>query len=125
VIPDKLIQALDNLRFSDKVHFMNTRNINQELEIFVLYELNKKPDNSQRELAKKLNISLGKINFVINFVVNELSKKGYIKITRFVSSKHKARYYYILTPVGIREKVSLTRDFVKRKIAEYERLLEE
>jgi len=27
VIPDKLIQALDNLRFPDKVHFMNTRNI--------------------------------------------------------------------------------------------------
>ncbi len=100
---------------------MNTRNINQELEIFVLYELNKKPDNSRRELAKKLNISLGKINFV----VNELSKKGYIKITRFVSSRHKARYYYILTPAGIKEKVRLTKEFVKRKMAEYEKLVEE
>ncbi len=34
-------------------------------------------------------------------------------------------YRYLLTPKGIKEKARITVEFVKRKIEEYEKLLEE
>ena len=99
------------------VHNMNAK----ELEIFILNEFSKDSSVSQRKLAEKFEVSVGKINFVIK----ELSKKGYIKIKRFAKSKNKMKYSYILTPKGIEIKMKIAKEFIKRKIMEYERLLEE
>ena len=44
---------------------MNAKSMDEELKIFILNELEKKPDSNQRELAKKFEVSLGKINFVV------------------------------------------------------------
>ena len=46
--------------------------LNQE-EFEILRKVSKKPSSSQRELSLNLNISLGKINFVLN----ELKKKRF------------------------------------------------
>lgn len=76
------------------------------------------PDISQRDLAEKLGISLG----ALNYCLNALMDKGFVKLENFQNSKHKFKYAYILTPSGIAEKVSITGRFLKRKLQEYEAL---
>ena len=92
-----------------------------ETHFKTLRELAKDGTLSQRELSKRMGLSLGRANFV----VNALLKKGYIKAQRFKNSKSKIAYRYVLTPKGISTKVSQTYDFLQRKIAEYERLKHE
>jgi EPS-associated MarR family transcriptional regulator len=80
--------------------------------------INKKPNLSQRELAKNMGFSLGKLNYCLN-----ASKiKGLVKIKNFKNNPNKINYMYILTPKGISEKAKLTINFMKRKIKEYEEL---
>jgi len=45
-------------------------------------------------------------------------------MVRFAKAKNKMKYKYILTPIGMKEKSRITKEFVKRKMAEYEELLE-
>ena len=94
--------------------------INQE-QFQILRKVSKKPSSSQRELANELDISLGKINFILN----ELKKKGLIKINNFKKNRNKVGYLYVLTPKGIAEKTKLTINFMKIKMREYDELKNE
>ena len=94
--------------------------INQE-QFELLRKLNNKPNASQRELASDLDISVGKLNYVLN----ELKKKGFIKIKNFKSHPNKTGYLYLLTPKGIAEKTKLTINFMRRKLEEYDELKKE
>jgi EPS-associated MarR family transcriptional regulator len=85
-------------------------------KILKLVESN--PSISQRELALALGISLGKVNFCLQALI----EKGLIKATNFRNSKNKRAYMYLLTPRGIEEKASMTMRFLKEKINEYKRL---
>tara|TARA_Y100000590_G_C15626292_1_gene979481 strand:- start:167 stop:475 length:309 start_codon:yes stop_codon:yes gene_type:complete len=96
------------------------KKISQE-QFEVLRKLSKKPSASQRELASELEISLGKLNYVLN----QLKKKGLIKIKNFKKNPDKIRYLYLLTPRGITEKTKLTLNFMKRKLEEYDELKKE
>ena len=58
----------------------------------------------------------------MNYVVSSLVDAGYIRAKRFKNSKNKMAYMYILTPAGIKSKMQLSRDFLKRKLDEYEML---
>ena len=87
----------------------------------VLRNIQKKKDASQRVLASTLGFSLGKLNYIIN----ELRKKGLIKVDNFIKSKKKGKYIYILTPSGISQKTKLTINFMKKKIKEYDELKRE
>lgn len=80
--------------------------------------LDEQPDISQRELAEKVGISLG----ALNYCLKALMDKGFVKLENFQNSKHKFKYAYILTISGIAEKVSITGRFLKRKLQEYEAL---
>ena len=80
--------------------------------------VDEQPDISQRELAEKVGISLG----ALNYCLKALMDKGFVKLENFQNSKHKFKYAYILTPTGIAEKVSITGRFLKRKLQEYEAL---
>jgi EPS-associated MarR family transcriptional regulator len=76
---------------------------------------------SQRELAGALGISLGKVNFCVQALI----EKGLVKARNFRNSKNKSAYMYYLTPGGIEEKARLTVSFLRRKTAEYEALTQE
>lgn len=76
------------------------------------------PEISQRELASKLGISLGKVNYCLRALINV----GWIKSGNFVRSKNKMRYAYVLTPAGMCEKTKITARFLQKKLAEYESL---
>ncbi len=93
----------------------------EELGYKVLKVLEEEPELSQRALSKRLNISLG----MINYLVKELAKKGLVKIENFKKSNNKLAYRYLLTPKGIEEKARLTYHFLKRKMEEYEKLQRE
>ncbi|MCK8602284.1 MarR family EPS-associated transcriptional regulator [Desulfoferrobacter suflitae] len=82
----------------------------------ILKTLNETPNISQRLLAEKMGISLGKVNFCLN----ELARKGWIKVDRFKNSQNKMGYAYFLTPRGLEEKARLTVHFLRRKAEEYE-----
>jgi len=61
-------------------------------------------ETSQREMARRMGISLGKLNYC----VSQLAERGWIKMKRFAGSKRKAAYFYILTPQGLEAKARLT-----------------
>ena len=90
----------------------------QEIRYRLLKILNKEPKLGQREMAKRIGISLGKVNYC----VSELSAKGCIKITRLKSARKRLPYIYMLTPKGLEEKGKLTVRFLKRKLSEYEEI---
>jgi EPS-associated MarR family transcriptional regulator len=87
----------------------------------VMRILQENPDLTQRELAEKLGISVGGLNYCLK----GLMEKGWVKMKNFVNSKNKFGYVYVLTPAGITKKATMTHRFLQRKMEEYEALREE
>ena len=96
-------------------------NNSNENNFEVLRSIQKNPNSSQREMAKSLGFSLGKLNYCIQ----ALKKKGFIKINNFKKNPNKMNYAYILTPKGIKQKTQLTINFMVRKMKEYDQLKKE
>jgi EPS-associated MarR family transcriptional regulator len=94
--------------------------LNQE-KFNILRKVDRKPNFSQREMAKDLDLSLGKINYCLD----ELRKKGLLKLQNFTNNPKKSKYIYVLTPKGVSEKTKMTIDFMKRKMQEYDELKKE
>jgi EPS-associated MarR family transcriptional regulator len=92
--------------------------IKEDTHFRIMRILQENPDLTQRELAEKLNISVGGLNYCLNALID----KGLVKMQNFSNSKNKFKYVYILTPHGIAEKVELTNRFLKRKMQEYDSL---
>jgi EPS-associated MarR family transcriptional regulator len=92
-----------------------------ERELRVMFELVAIPDLTQRELACRVGVSVG----AINYCVNSLIDKGFIKLQNFAHSKNKFGYAYILTPKGLAQKSKLTKLFLALKVDEYQRLKKE
>ena len=84
----------------------------------VMRILEENPDLTQRELAEKLGVSVGGLNYCLKALV----EKGWVKMQNFANSKNKFGYVYLLTPSGVAEKAALTSRFLKRKMEEYEAL---
>ena len=76
------------------------------------------PELSQREVARRLDVSLGKVNYCLQALI----RKGWIKVTNFKNSQNKAAYMYMLTPRGIKGKLDLATRFLQAKVSEYESL---
>ena len=87
----------------------------------ILRKINNKPNSTQRELAKELGFSLGKLNYCLKALKN----KGLVKIENFTKNPNKLNYIYVLTPKGISARTKLTLNFMKRKMKEYDHLKKE
>lgn len=92
--------------------------LTEEVHYRLLRLLEPNPHLSQREVAKELGISLGKVNYCLRALV----EKGWIKAANFKNSRNKAAYMYLLTPRGFEEKARVTARFLQRKVCEYETL---
>jgi EPS-associated MarR family transcriptional regulator len=99
----------------------HSEQLENEVVLRILRELKKSPEMTQRELSSRLGISLGKVNFLINAMI----QRDFVKIESFKTSTNKNAYLYYLTPRGIEEKARTTCFFLKRKVKEYELLEEE
>ena len=80
-------------------------------EFNLLRKIENKPGQPQREMAKDLGFSLGKLNYCMQ----ALKEKGLIKIKNFKNNKSKLNYLYVITPKGISEKTQMIR-FMKLKM---------
>ena len=98
---------------------MNNNKNNNEFDI--LRKINSNPKISQRNLASKFGISLGKLNYCIK----SLKLKGLIKIKNFSRNPNKLEYAYLLTPRGVKYKSKMAYFFLKQKMKEYEDLKRE
>jgi EPS-associated MarR family transcriptional regulator len=97
------------------------RVLSEEVRYKLLRLLEPNPSLSQREVARELGISLGKVNYCLKALIN----KGLIKAANFKNSKNKTAYMYLLTPRGLDEKARVTRRFLQIKMQEYEALRQE
>ena len=95
--------------------------LTDEYRAKILRILEEAPGTSQRELARELGISLGKVNYCLR----ALMEKGLIKANNFKNSRQKKAYMYLLTRQGLAEKAQATARFLERKMAEYEALRRE
>lgn len=89
--------------------------------LHLLRAIEANPCFTQRELSASLGLSLGKINYLIKAMI----KTGLIKAENFKNSRNKISYLYCLTPAGLQAKTTITCRFLKRKVAEYEKLEQE
>ena len=76
------------------------------------------PQATQREIARELGISLGRVNYCLQALID----KGQVKARNFKNSRNKAAYLYLLTPRGVKAKGKISLDYLNRKLAEYEQL---
>ena len=98
---------------------MNSSDDDKQFE--VLRKLHKNSKLTQRKLADELGYSLGKLNFILN----ELKKKGMEKYKNFKNNENKINYLYVLTPKGVTKKTKLLYKFMERKLKEYDELKNE
>jgi EPS-associated MarR family transcriptional regulator len=95
--------------------------LTDEYRYRILKLLEADPRASQRELANRLGISLGRVNYCLQALI----EKGFIKVNNFRNSTNKRAYFYLLTPKGMEDRAKTTVRFLKVKLAEHEELTRE
>jgi EPS-associated MarR family transcriptional regulator len=100
---------------------MSERNLDDATRYELLKLLEEEPRLSQRELAERMGVSLGKVNYCLRAVL----ARGHAKAINFRNSRNRVAYLYKLTPAGIAAKLRVTRRFLELKQAEYASLSKE
>ena len=93
----------------------------EDAKLRVLQIISGNPQMTSRELAQKVGISNGSAFYLLTSLID----KGFVKYANFKNSTQRTKYYYLLTPKGIREKSLITSKFLKRKKQEYKLLKKE
>ena len=92
--------------------------LTDEYRYKILKILEANPEISQRDMARELDISLGRVNFCLKALI----EVGLLKAANFRNSSNKIAYMYLLTPTGIEEKSAITTRFLKLKLQEHANL---
>ena len=92
-----------------------------DLDYALLSQLESSAHSSQRDLAQRLGVSVGKINYCLKAVVD----RGWVKVNNFRRADNKWAYSYLLTPTGANAKLNLARAFLARKELEFEQIQRE
>ena len=87
-----------------------------QLDLMHIIECNS--NASQREIANKTGLSIGKVNYCLKALIDI----GFVKVDNFTKSSQKIKYAYVLTPKGMQEKVAITKQFIIKKKQEYDKL---
>jgi len=91
------------------------------IEYKVIREIEQNPAHTQRTLAQALDISVGKVNYVLSGLV----EKGIVKAKKLKNEPGQIRWQYILTPAGIKEKMKITKRYLSQRMEEFEHLRKE
>lgn len=92
--------------------------MNTHMHYKLMRLLDENPGISQRDAARELGVSLGKINYCLRALMG----RGWVKAANFKNSQNKAAYLYMLTPSGLSQKANLAVEYLKEKVSEYEAL---
>jgi len=95
--------------------------VDNETRYGLLKLLQQHPDWSQRQIARGMGISLGKVNYCLR----ALTERGFVKVGRFTKSQNKSDYRYLLTRKGVSEKIQTTARFLTHKQEEFEVIKQE
>ena len=93
----------------------------EDARLRVFQMINSNPKITIREIAEEVGISNGTAYYLFISLID----KGFVKLSNFKENSQKAKYLYILTQKGIREKSLLTQSFLIRKKKEYKLLKQE
>ena len=97
------------------------RHLSDDLRYRLLKHLAEQPQASQRQLSEILGVSVGSLNYCVNALI----ARGWVKATNFRNSHNKLAYAYLLTPSGIEAKTRIAMRFLQRKLEEHEALEQE
>ena len=95
--------------------------MSSDIHYRVLKILEAEPQLTQRALASRLGVSLGKANYCLR----ALAKRGLIKARNFKNSDRKKQYMYVLTPKGVQQKIKYAYLFLTQKAKEFEEIQKE
>ena len=90
-----------------------------EDQLDLMYIIEKDSKASQRLISQKSGFSIGKVNYCIKALIGI----GFVKMRNFSNSNKKLNYAYVLTPKGIKEKTTITNQFIIKKKQEYDKLI--
>ncbi len=99
----------------------NSKSNQNDLRFRILRLLENNPQMSHRQIAQELGVSAGAVNYCINALI----EKGFVKVRNFRENDNKLRYLYLLTPEGMSAKLALAHEFLVRKALEYQALRHE
>ena len=92
--------------------------LTDEVRYKLLRLLESNPTVSQRDAARELGVSVGKVNYCLKALMSQ----GWVKASNFKNSQNKIAYMYLLTPRGIKEKGRVTLRFLQRRMEAYDAL---
>ncbi|MBW3565848.1 MAG: MarR family EPS-associated transcriptional regulator [Acidobacteria bacterium] len=92
--------------------------MNAEIRYRILKAVEDDPEITQRELASRLGVSVGKANYCLAALI----RKGFVKAKNFKNSSRKRQYVYKLTPQGVAERTRVTIAFLRVKSAEFDEI---
>jgi len=76
-----------------------------ERNLRILEQIERNPDITQADLATRLDVAVGSVNWYLKRLIN----KGYIKVRQM----QRRRLRYLITPQGVTEKARLTASFMQ------------
>jgi len=82
-----------------------------EHELQILEYLEHNPDTTQADLATRLGVAVGSVNWHLKRMIG----KGYVKVRQM----QRRRLRYLITPQGIAEKARLTQAFMQASLRIY------
>ena len=82
-----------------------------EQDLRILEEIEHNPDITQADLAGRLGVAIGSVNWYLKRMIN----KGYIKVRQM----QRRRLRYLITPQGLAIKAGLTRSFMQASMRLY------
>lgn len=95
--------------------------MDNEARYRVLRLIEEHPRLTQRELAERLGISLGKVNYCLRALID----RGFVKARNFKNIERKLQYAYALTPKGVQERTRVALEFLRRKADEFDEIQDE
>lgn len=82
-----------------------------ERELQILEYLERNPDTTQADLAVRLGVAVGSVNWYLKRLIN----KGYVKVRQM----QRRRLRYLITPKGVAEKARLTQAYMQASFRIY------
>ena len=82
-----------------------------EQDLQILEEIEHNPDITQADLAARLGVAVGSVNWYLKRMIN----KGHIKVRQM----QRRRLRYLITPQGLAIKAGLTRSFMQASMRLY------
>lgn len=105
---------------------VHQKNLNQQpnpgwrngLAFELMFLIQTEPGLSQRKIAQRLGISVGRVNFCLRSLADE----GVLRPSPLTPTKGSACGGYVLTAKGNAQRAAMACDILPLKLAEYERL---